>query len=76
MNLLDIDSLPLPLPWQERNGGRVMQLARFETVTTKKEFVVANVHLSVLLAPNRARRKQLRKCWSILMSTVVKFQQL
>jgi len=59
LTLEDITSLPLHLPWQERNGGRIMQLARFSMRLSGEKLVVVNVHLSALLAPNRARRKQL-----------------
>lgn len=59
--LENLETFILPLPWQERRGGRIIQLAKFRDIATKKTLFIANIHLSALLAPNRARRKQLRE---------------
>ena len=75
LKLEDITSLPLTLPWQERNGGRIMQIAHFKVGS--QSLLVVNVHLSALLAPNRARRKQLQEilqqveAYRVTTSTIV-----
>lgn len=59
LELERMEHLELPLPWQERKGGRIVQAARFKVVATEKRFVVVNVHLSALLVPNGVRRRQI-----------------
>lgn len=61
LKLVSLERFELPLPWQERNGGRIFQLAHFKILATGRVVVVANIHLSALWAPNRARRKQLQE---------------
>ncbi|HTE57243.1 MAG TPA: endonuclease/exonuclease/phosphatase family protein [Verrucomicrobiae bacterium] len=61
LELISLERFALPLPWQERNGGRIFQVAHFKVLATGKLIVVANIHLSALLAPSRARRKQLQE---------------
>lgn len=59
LELERMEPLELFLPWQERKGGRIAQVAHFKMVATGKRFIVVNIHLSALLAPNSARRKQM-----------------
>lgn len=61
LHLDDMERFELPLPWQERSGGRIVQIALFTAKISGERFVVVNVHLSALLAPNRARRRQLQE---------------
>jgi endonuclease/exonuclease/phosphatase family metal-dependent hydrolase len=61
LKLDSLERLQLPLPWQERNGGRIAQVAHFTWIGSGEKCVVVNVHLSALLAPNRARRQQLQE---------------